>query len=447
MLIRFSVENYRSFNERQIFTMAAGKQSRHKNHIVLANGKRVLKGGILFGANASGKSNLIKAINFGKNIVFSGVNAGNTINRNFRVDSESVTRPGVFQYDIFKNNHFYSYGFAISYLTSKIISEWLYLIDDDKEVVIFERDETGKISTDIKYKDEEIVKRFEIYSEDVEDNKTFLIKMASTKLREYIELKPYFDVCDWFKSLIIVFPQTKFDDIRQFLVDDSLESVGRLLKFFDTGIESLSGAEKPIEETLSFLPEHIRNSIIEDVQNSYANEEKGSRPQFIELTVAGRRISCRQESDGTIFASQLVMNHGNQNDMFDLVDESDGTRRLFDLIPLYKKGRQDCVIIVDELDRSFHTKLTIEYIQKFYERTLGANSQLIVTLHDSNVMNLNLLRQDEIWFVERKEDHSTEIYSLSKFKERFDHSVAKDYLLGRYGAVPNFGVDPWEEEV
>ena len=131
MLIRFSVENYRSFNERQIFTMAAGKQSRHKNHIVLANGKRVVKGGILFGANASGKSNLIKAINFGKNIVFSGVNAGNTINRNFRVDSESVTRPGVFQYDIFKNNHFYSYGFAISYLTSKIISEWLYLIDDD----------------------------------------------------------------------------------------------------------------------------------------------------------------------------------------------------------------------------------------------------------------------------------------------------------------------------
>lgn len=76
---------------------------------------------------------------------------------------------------------------------------------------------------------------------------------------------------------------------------------------------------------------------------------------------------------------------------------------------------------------------------------MGAATQLIVTLHDSNVMNLNLLRQDEIWFVERQENYSSEIYSLNKFKERFDHSVAKDYLLGRYGSVPNFGIDPWEE--
>ena len=82
----------------------------------------------------------------------------------------------------------------------------------------------------------------------------------------------------------------------------------------------------------------------------------------------------------------------------------------------------------------------------FFEKTVGATTQLIATVHDSNVMNLNLLRQDEIWFVERKEDHSSEIYSLNKFQERFDRAVAKDYLLGRYGAVPNFGIDPWEDE-
>ena len=71
---------------------------------------------------------------------------------------------------------------------------------------------------------------------------------------------------------------------------------------------------------------------------------------------------------------------------------------------------------------------------------------MIVTLHDSNVMNLNIFRQDEIWFMERKEDHSSELYSLNKFKERFDHSVAKDYLLGRYGAIPDFGIDDREED-
>ena len=160
----------------------------------------------------------------------------------------------------------------------------------------------------------------------------------------------------------------------------------------------------------------------------------------------GRRFSFSKNEHGDITAAQLTMNHGNPDDLFELMDESDGTRRLFDLLPLYKKGNQNFIILVDELDRSFHTKLTIEFIQKFFEKTMGAATQLIVTLHDSNVMNLNLLRQDEIWFVERQEDHSSEIYSLNKFKERFDHSVAKDYLLGRYGSVPNFGIDPWEEE-
>ncbi len=446
MLIRFSVENYRSFNTRQIFSMAAGKQSRIKEHIVNAAGKRILKGSFLFGANASGKSNLIKAINFGKNIVFSGVNAGKTVNRNFRVDSGSINRPAVFQYDIYKNGHFYSYGFSISYLTSKIVSEWLYLIDNDREIAIFERDESGKIGTELKFVDDEVKKRFDIYSEDVEEDKTFLVKMANHKLRDLVELSPYFDVVDWFKKLVIIFPQTKFDDLNQFLTDDSLETVGKLLKHFDTGIESLAGDRKPIEDTLSFLPDSLKNKIIEDVRNTFS-EEDASKIQAIEISIAGRRVSCCCDAEGKITAAQLMMNHGNDRDLFDIADESDGTRRLFDLIPLYKKGEQDCVVIVDELDRSFHTKLTIEYIQKFYDRTKGTNAQLIATLHDINIMNLNLLRQDEIWFVERKDDHSTELFSLNKFKERFDRSVAKEYLLGRYGALPDFGVDMWDEEV
>lgn len=106
-------------------------------------------------------------------------------------------------------------------------------------------------------------------------------------------------------------------------------------------------------------------------------------------------------------------------------------------------GTDNCVILVDELDRSFHTKLTVEFIQKFFEKTKGMSSQLIATLHDANVMNLQNLRQDEIWFIKRNNDNSSEIYSLNKFKERFDHSVTKDYLLGRYGAVPDFS--NWEE--
>ena len=95
-------------------------------------------------------------------------------------------------------------------------------------------------------------------------------------------------------------------------------------------------------------------------------------------------------------------------------------------------------IIVDELDRSLHTKATQEFIRYFYEVTEGVSAQLIVTTQDSNIMDLDFVRQDEIWFVERQADHSSKLYSLNQFKARFDKKVEKDYLLGRYGAIPVF---------
>ena len=92
MLIRFSVENFLSFNQRQVFSMAAAKHTRHKEQLVIAQGKRLLKAGILFGANAAGKSNLIKAIKFGRDIALRGVSGGKLVNRNFRIDSTSINR-------------------------------------------------------------------------------------------------------------------------------------------------------------------------------------------------------------------------------------------------------------------------------------------------------------------------------------------------------------------
>lgn len=446
MLVRFSVENYRSFKDRQVFSMVAGKHTRHKDQVVSINGKRLLKAGVLFGANAAGKSNLIKAINFGKNIALNEISAGRIMNRQFRIEKESLGKPGIFQYDFFSNGHFYSYGFAISYLKPKFISEWLYIIDGDKEFKVFERDDEQKITTDMKFSVAENRQRFEIYAEDVSDEKSFLSEIVSHKLGELAEFRPFFDTEMWFDSLIIIFPQTKINDFRQFLMNDSLDSIGKLLDYFDTGIDSVTGKENSMDEALGFLPEEVRKNVINDVQEEFVKNEKSKEIFSVEITIGGRRFSFSKNESGEITAAQLMMNHGNPNDLFELTDESDGTRRLFDLIPLYKKGKQNCVILIDELDRSFHSRLTIEFIQKFFEKTDGDATQLIVTLHDSNVMNLNILRQDEIWFVERRSDHSSEIYSLNKFKERFDHSVAKDYLLGRYGAIPNFGIDSWDEE-
>lgn len=443
MLIRFTVENYRSFNERQVFSMAAGKHTRHKEQVVVANGKRLLKAGVVFGANASGKSNLIKAINFGKNVALKGIKNSMTMNRHFRIDPIAIKRPGVFQYDFLSNGHIYSYGFAISYTKNIFLSEWLYLCDDNKEICIFDRAEGESVSTDLSFTNAEDEQRFTIYADDVTDNTSFLAEICSHKLRDIEEFDSFFDVLDWFTSLIIIFPETKYRDLGQLFKNDENDSFGKLLNYFDTGIEEVITAVKPIEEVLAFLPDKIKNDVIHDIQEGF--DEDNKKATTVDVTIIGKRFSFTKK-DGVIVGSQLTMNHGNPTDLFELDDESDGTRRLFDLIPLYRKGKENYVIFVDEIDRSFHTKLTLEFLQKFFEKTEGIKSQIIVTLHDSNVMNLNIFRQDEIWFVERKEDHSSEIYSLNKFKERFDHSVAKDYLLGRYGAVPNFGIEDWNQE-
>ena len=109
--------------------------------------------------------------------------------------------------------------------------------------------------------------RFEIYAEDVSDEKSFLSEIVSHKLGELAEFRPFFDTEMWFDSLIIIFPQTKINDFRQFLMNDSLDSIGKLLNYFDTGIDSVTGKENSMDEALGFLPEEVRKNVINDVKN------------------------------------------------------------------------------------------------------------------------------------------------------------------------------------
>ncbi len=439
MLVRFSVENYRSFKERQVFSMAAGKFTRHKGQVAIVNKKRILKGAVIFGANASGKSNLVSAINTARRIVIEGANLSLISGKYFKIDPEYKDKPGVFQFDFFSNGHFYSYGFAVSYLDGKIISEWLYLCDSG-EKCIFERGEDGTFKQGVKFKNENDQKRFDIYSQDVPDNSAFLTEIVRHKLGDDSDFKCFFDVYKWIVSLVVIFPRTKYGSIRQYLMNQTLDTLGELMDYFDTGIKSIVGMEKTIDEALAFLPSGQRKEIIDDIMESFSSQgEFSKKTSSVEANIAGKRFSFTRNKDGEVVAKQLVMDHGNKNEPFELEDESDGTRRLFDLAPIYNKGKQDCVIIIDELDRSFHSKLTLEFIRRFFDETQFHNCQIIATMHDLNAMDLDFVRQDEIWFVERENDQSSHLYSLNRFKTRFDdRSVAKDYLLGRYGAVPRF---------
>ena len=158
----------------------------------------------------------------------------------------------------------------------------------------------------------------------------------------------------------------------------------------------------------------------------------------ITLRINNQIINIKRDENGQLIYHKLLTNHGNPNDLFELSDESDGTKRLFDLIPLLQLDNKPRMILIDEIDRSLHTNLVRQFIELFFESSENKNIQLLATTQDSNILDLKLLRQDEIWFVERSHDHSSKIFSLNKFKERFDKNIQKEYLLGRYGAIPIF---------
>lgn len=440
MLIRFAVENFMSFRDMTKFSMSAGKVTKHGDHVAIQRGKRILKGSFLFGANAAGKSNLVYALDFASDIVKKGLNSVSCDKKYFRIDPEYKVKPGIFQFDLSSNGHFYSYGFAISYTSATVEEEWLYQIDNDTDICVFlrhksEDSQTIVVDSDIPFSGE----RFRVYSEDITTPKMnqtlFLSDVVLRSPDNEPEYQAFRDVVDWFNKLIIIFPFSTYSGIMRLLDDDNRRTqMSGLLEHFDTGIVSVSKQEGDIEKIFSGFSgksfEAFKAKLIEDLKDEKENS-RGLVPYNDSL------VEVRY-SDGSLYASRVSTNHGNENDLFEFSDESDGTRRLFDLIPIFQSALSGRTIIVDELDRSLHTKATQEFIRYFYEVTEGIAAQLIVTTQDSNIMDLDFVRQDEIWFVERQADHSSKLYSLNQFKARFDKKVERAYLLGRYGAIPVF---------
>ena len=443
MLIRFAVENYNSFKERQIFSMVAGKQTRHPSHCVTVNGKRLLKSSFFFGANASGKSNFVRALDFMRRVTLIGVKAIRYNDRFFRIDSKYKEKPGIFQIDFIVENIVFSYGFAINYLSREFCTEWLYRLDSSgKETCIFDRKQGETIITGLQLN--KISKlRFNIYCEDLKADELLLYEIGNKKLDKDSALYDFIVAYEWFKNLIVVYPDSHTHNKNDFFLNPTFDtdSMIDMLRAFDTGIEKITKGKQPAEKAFSFLPEQVKNDILDDIEQTMKDNLQNQARCKIEIGNYQFEISIE---NGEIFAEKIMLNHGNPKELFELSDESDGTKRLFDLIPLYEFGQKGKIIVIDELDRSFHSKLTEEYIKRFFEITKEHSCQLICTTHDLNLMDLQILRQDEIWFVERESDHSTRIYSLSDYKQRFDKNILNDYLIGRYGAIPYFQDNEWQ---
>lgn len=446
MLKGFSVSNYKSFSAVQTISLATGKIVRHKNHVITIDNKKVLKSGLIFGANASGKSNLIHAFRFSQDIILNGLENVNLSKKHFRISKNSYNTPGVFEYDILTGGKEYSYGIAISYSRREIISEWLVRLDKNgHEFTIFNRnvDDNGvsTVETDVVKNDKPMSMRLHFYFEDFGSDiapslrkKTMLADIASRSNNKRGVLNQIIQVYEWFERMIVLFPESKYNLINEIASDDKMKQFFQnILSYFDTGIEALDGQQRSMnfDKVLAELPSEQAEQIKIKLFN-----DAGDHP--VSFRIGDQAVILRKDSDGELIYNKLLLNHGNEEDLFEYIDESDGTKRLFDLVPLLYNNNEPKVIIIDEIDRSLHTNLIRRFLELFFMMTDGVENQLIATTHDSNIMDLDILRQDEIWFLERDKDHSSILFSLNKFKARFDKVVKNDYLIGRYGAIPLF---------
>jgi len=433
MLKRFTVENFSSFQKENSLDLTAGRTELNPEHAVDFKKVKILKSAVIYGANASGKSNLVKAIEYSKDIVLKGLDNIDTYKKYFRLNKDAAKKPTAFEYELEINNQFYSFGFNLTLATGRIDEEWLYCIGKTKPEKIFER-KGNTITFGKKLKVDAIKDRFEIYREDMtnQNGQLFLSEIAGKGL-DLKEVKIINDIYDWFgEKLLIIYPHSTFRGISSLCENKSLSALfQKYLKEFDTGIIGIEPIEEEFEKSFEDFPDELKKDIERNLLGSEKNVTASVRTPNELLTVyKGDNDELKVQKLGLLHNKEL-------HEVFELKDESDGTRRLFDLIPLIAKFPQNYTIIIDEFDRSMHPKLTKNFFKIFYKLNTS-NTQLIITTHESTLLDLDLLRRDEIWFAEKDNNGASKLFSLNQFKVRYDSKVEKAYLLGRYGAIPIF---------
>jgi uncharacterized protein len=431
MLIRFRVRNFLSFKDEVEFSMIPGRSKQHASHIISGGSGRndidLLRAGVVYGANASGKSNLIHVFGFAKTFITEGVKARQSIPViPFKLDKNSYVQPSRFEFEIRCGDKDYLYGFEVD--NEKVHSEWLHRIKKTTTVPVFERKTDSKNKTSIKFdnikfetkKDSDFL---EFVARGTRSNKLFL---SETMERE---LKTFEDVYQWFENLIVIYPETRYQMDLSINNERNNALVGYLEKF-GTGV---CGYDLQKVSAEAEFPKELLRDVTKELK-------PGKKAGVMDDD--GQRYMITKSENGELITNKFVLKHRmsdcDDEIPFGTADESDGTIRLLDLLPvLTNPDVESRVYVIDELDRSLHPTLCYQLIQEFLNK--HNQSQMIVTTHESNLLTFDLLRRDEIWFVEKNKQGATVAYSLEEFTPRYDKDVQKGYLLGRFGAIPIIG--------
>lgn len=393
MLIQFKAANHRSIKNEATLSMLASKDSDHGEHLIDAGTTdKYLKSSVIYGANGSGKSNLLHAFYFMVDYVLTSHEKQLNIPTGrmpFKFDAAMPKEPSVFEVVFMVDQIKYVYGFSAD--DTKIINEYLYTYPKGRKAIIFERKNTNDyhFTTDVNLQMS--------LKERNTQNKLYL---ATATNWNYKKVLPVFN---WFASCRVLNMRTEsaYGTNGSDLMDDKYrEKIAQLLRVADFGIQALT----------------IKAS---------ANSIAGVLTDVLDNVNTVHMIK-NADGETTIF-------------FLSMAEESTGTNAYFHLVGQVEKAlKTGCLLVVDGMDAYLHPLLTRYLISLFNSidcNPLGA--QLIFSSHNTNFLSLDLLRRDQIWFAEKDENTgATALYSLVDFSVRKEAKVDKGYLLGRYGAIP-----------
>lgn len=437
MLIQYVVSNYKSIGRPVEFSMLPVQDINNEKFLKTVGTKagtwKILRRGGFFGPNASGKSSFIESIDFARDFIVEGQKSGKEIRIDqFRGDIEELKGRSSFQFVFYLDQEVYEYGFSVD--RYQVYEEWLMIMTENGFEPMFTRltDMFGKTEIELEPRlavpDSKEFKLAEILTESIKENQKnqlFLYKLQDNGIKKAEK------IMDWFKSLQIIFPETKVralpirirenEDLRQFL--------GEKLRGLDTGVFKISADSQDIDFHDFAEKLRVPKRIIEDMeslQNGIVN-------------LNGKYFIFGENDKRTVLVQLKFTHNLNGQDVeFDIDDESDGTQRLLDLLPMLFFVREDShdIYFIDEIDRSLHTKLSQYLLDEFIKCCENTHNQIIFTAHDVNLINLDKFRQEEIWFIEKNKLGESRLRPLSDFKIRKGQDVLKAYLNGRFGAVP-----------
>jgi len=419
MLVQFSVDNYRSIKDKVTLSMMTS--TKDKERCFKIRNYELLNSAVIYGANASGKSNVLSAMSFMKNVVLNKmkvIQSTDTLPHDpFKLNTATQDASSTFEIIFFIGTAKYRYGFEMD--TTTVYAEWLYADEKGKEAKLFYRE-----ADEEEYVNPSFKEGYQFF-----DKKNLKINISKNQLflwkcdQNDGEISK--SILNWFKYINIINGISHDGYInytmQQMEHEDFRTEIIKFVKTADIGLEDIQ-----LEET--DIPKDMLEKLMALEKLKENNKEV---------------INFKQVAINTYHRKFDEQNNAVGREVFELdKEESLGTRKFFKMsAPILNTLQEGKILAIDELDASLHPMLTMHLIKLFHDPKVNTkNAQLIFTTHDTNLLKPHLFRRDQIWFTEKDVYGSTHLNALAEFKDvRKDADFEKEYIQGKYGAIPYLG--------